>query len=639
MELAGYSAGTLLRVGGVLAAFVVVMYILRLRRRPVPVPFAPLWRRVLRDKDASSLIARLKRWLSLLLQLAIVMALLFALGDPRAAVRHDAARHIVVLVDASGSMKAVDVPKGAATEREAKTRLGAAKLQLRRWARGLGGDDRMLIAQVDAALTPLSTMTDERLELDEAIDRLQASDVRADFDRAFAFALDALRGRTRPEVIVLSDGAIGRVTVDAERLAAVKLSYAKVGSRGRNVAVTSLSVRRYPLDKSRYEVLVEVSNTHDRDEEVKLELYGDGQLTDIVNLRIRAGENLSRVYPNLSGAARILEARVRLDSGEADELPSDDRAYALLPERRRARVQLVSEGNMYLDAALLLDEYLDVLAVKPAAYPAAGSFDVTIFDSVVLPRTAETGHVLYLNPQSGEHAPFDVGKTIKSDKRDTIGFDVVKTKHPIVRHLMLADVNVAKARALKGNKRSRAIGKSFRGTLLLAGRDAGRKYVALGFDVRDSDFPLRIAWPLFIVNVIDDFLDEDTRYVSSLRTGEVWKLPVAGKGTRATLELPSGAEKVLAVAQGRAVYLGQTAGVYGLSMGVGEPIQRFAANMASPQESAILPVDSLKLGGKVAAAVEGFGGRSKRRWWFLALLTVLGVVALEWLSYHRRVTV
>jgi hypothetical protein len=157
--------------------------------------------------------------------------------------------------------------------------------------------------------------------------------------------------------------------------------------------------------------------------------------------------------------------------------------------------------------------------------------------------------------------------------------------------------------------------------------------------VRDSDFPLRIAWPLFIVNVIDDFLDEDTRYVSSLRTGEVWKLPVAGKGTRATLELPSGAEKVLAVAQGRAVYLGQTAGVYGLSMGVGEPIQRFAANMASPQESAILPVDSLKLGGKVAAAVDGFGGRSKRRWWFLALLTVLGVVALEWLSYHRRVTV
>ena len=81
MELAGYSAAALLRIGGILAAFVVVMYILRLRRRPVAVPFAPLWRRVLRDKEATSLISRLKRWLSLLLQLAILGALLFALGE------------------------------------------------------------------------------------------------------------------------------------------------------------------------------------------------------------------------------------------------------------------------------------------------------------------------------------------------------------------------------------------------------------------------------------------------------------------------------------------------------------------------------------------------------------------------------
>ena len=42
-----------------------------------------------------------------------------------------------------------------------------------------------------------------------------------------------------------------------------------------------------------------------------------------------------------------------------DDLPADDHAYALLPERRRARVQVVTRGNMYLEAALLLDEYLD----------------------------------------------------------------------------------------------------------------------------------------------------------------------------------------------------------------------------------------------------------------------------------------
>ena len=44
----------------------------------------------------------------------------------------------------------------------------------------------------------------------------------------------------------------------------------------RNVGITAFSVRRYPLDKSRYEVMLEVTNTGDAPEELELTLYGDG---------------------------------------------------------------------------------------------------------------------------------------------------------------------------------------------------------------------------------------------------------------------------------------------------------------------------------------------------------------------------
>jgi Ca-activated chloride channel family protein len=36
-----------------------------------------------------------------------------------------------------------------------------------------------------------------------------------------------------------------------------------VGKSGKNVAITGFSVRRYPLDKSRYEVMLEVTNTNE----------------------------------------------------------------------------------------------------------------------------------------------------------------------------------------------------------------------------------------------------------------------------------------------------------------------------------------------------------------------------------------
>src|ERR1700742_5224015 len=140
MIFAGLHFAQLATLFGVAGAAVVALYILKLRRRAVSVPFSPLWQRILRDKEATSLFSKLKRLLSLLLQLALLALLVLALGDPRAAATLMKGRNVVVLVDASASMQATDV---------APSRLGVAKDEVGKMIRGLGGADRMLIAQMD----------------------------------------------------------------------------------------------------------------------------------------------------------------------------------------------------------------------------------------------------------------------------------------------------------------------------------------------------------------------------------------------------------------------------------------------------------------------------------------------------------
>src|SRR5690242_2120606 len=159
LHFVGLPLQTLLTAGAIAGGLVVVLYILKLKRRPVAVPFSKIWQRILRDKEATSLFSQLKRLLSLLLQLALVALLLLALGDPRAAANLIEGRNIVVLIDASASMQATDV---------APSRIGAAKERVRAMVRGLSGSDRMLVAQMDAAATPLSTMTSEVAELEAA---------------------------------------------------------------------------------------------------------------------------------------------------------------------------------------------------------------------------------------------------------------------------------------------------------------------------------------------------------------------------------------------------------------------------------------------------------------------------------------
>jgi hypothetical protein len=624
----GLAFAQLAAIFGAVGLAVTVLYILKLRRRVVAVPFSPLWERILRDKEATTLFSKLKRLISLLLQLALLALLVLALGDPRAAESLLKGRTLVVLVDASASMQATDV---------GPSRIAVARDEVKKVVRGLGGADRMLVAQMDAMVTPLGPMSGDTSVLEREVDKIRATDTRADFARALRFATDVLRGVDRGEIVVVSDGALGEAA-DASgpvHLGSAKLSYVKVGKGSRNVGITQFSVRRYPLDKSRYEVMLELTNTGTESEDVELQLLGDGALADLTKLRLKPGERLPRFYPQLSGASRTLEAKIARVDGSHDDLPADDHAYALLPERRRAKVLLVTAGNTYLEAALLLDEYLDVTDVTPKAYPAAiakGGWDAVLFDQAT-PAEMPKANALYIDPR-GPGSPVKVTEDLKNP-----GFDKIDRKHPTVRFLALDDVNVAFGHKLVPETGDKVIGASDGGTspLLVAGTRGGYKFVALGFDVRDSDLPLRTAWPLFVLDCINWFVDEDAQYLSSFRTGEVWRIPVTGSVAQATIKLPDGKSETVPVHEGRAVVLGEQAGFYELRGA--DQTMSFAANLLDASESAIAPQDKLVVGTTESGTVAGFHVGVRREIWIYLLLAAALLTALEWGTYHRRLTV
>lgn len=623
MTLLGLPLATLAWLFGAFAAVTTALYILKLRRRAVAVPFAQIWDRVLRDRDNSQLFSQLRRWLSLVFQLLLLAALVLSLGDPRLASSTSSGRNVVILVDASASMKAVDV---------APSRLEVAKAQVRRFVRGLGAADRAVIVQMDSLPTPLTTLSGEPSELEPAIDRIAALDTQADLGRALDFAEDTLRGLPQAEVVLVTDGAL-RVPA-APRPGNLPLRLIPVGEKATNVAISEFSARRYPLDKARVEVMLELDNTNDKPADVELTLLGDGLVIDVQRLRLAAGEQLPRFYPDIAGASRKLEARVKLLGDEPDVLAADDRAFALIPERRRARVLVVTPGNTYLEAALLLDEYLDVTYLAPALYPPREAFDVTVFDGVSPTPAKHTGSLLYVNPPAA-------GSPVGLERRiEGFGFDRWDRKHPILRFAALGDVQVAEGFRLLPGKEDRVIGESDLGPILVSGNRGGQRFVALGFDPRQSDFVLRPAWPLFVLSSIDYFVEEDSGYLSSYRTGRSFRIPAPSGVDQAELTRPDGQTSSVPVKDGRAVFFGDAAGFYTLRTAGKEPTSyAFAANLADPEESRIAPRRELGIGSQPTRLAEMGTPGVRRRFWALLLLGVAAFSVVEWFTYHRRVTV
>ena len=122
MTLLGLPAAQLAPALALGSGVLVALYLLKQQRRRVPVPFARLWQRVLRESESSALQRRLKRLLSLLLQLVMLALLVLALGDPRLS-QSRAGRTLVLLVDTSASMQARTLAK----ERPTETRLDVAR--------------------------------------------------------------------------------------------------------------------------------------------------------------------------------------------------------------------------------------------------------------------------------------------------------------------------------------------------------------------------------------------------------------------------------------------------------------------------------------------------------------------------------
>lgn len=689
MTLLGLSLTQLALLFGVVGAAVTALYILKLRRRRVRVPFAKLWDRVLKERESTSLFRRLKRLLSLLLQLLFLLLLTAALGDPRLSAEVLDGRHVILLLDASASMKATDETNG--------TRAQAALEQAKHIVRGMSGADALMLVRMDAQVTPLTGFETDEKALIKALEGVSPSDTRADLLRALKFCGDALRGRKNPLLILVSDGAFPKelsrlVLLDdrsgkrarpprgpagaakkankrakrpkgkagppaGPRLAEVDLRgitvrHLPVGRSRDNVGIVAFNARRYVRNKRSFELFLEVVNYRKQAAEADLQLYADGVLVDVQRLKLAPQKTerytcdpndprrSKKAWCEVAASGELLEARLVAPKSSAsnplalDAFPLDDRAFALLPRREKQRVLLVTQGNLFLEGVMLLEPNLDLSRIRPSQYTdaTARKFDAIIFDGHY-PKQAPERHALVINPPD-HGGPFAVTGRIRAPL-----ITDQSRKHPVMRWVTLKDVNVASSARFAREPKVAVLAASFKEPIMVARNVDGIKTVAFGFDIIKSDLPLRVAFPILVLNTLDWFAGDSEGLVTSYRTGETWPVPVqlAGADREVKVTGPDGRVLRVPVDGGRALVYGVRVGVYTLEAGA--ETSRLAANLADPLESDIAPGRSLVLGGRILEAPTGFGIALRREIWIYLLLAAVLLTLVEWLTYNRRVTV
>jgi hypothetical protein len=604
-----------------LALPILLLYMLKLRRRQAPVSSTLLWVQLLRDKQANTPWQKLRRNLLLLLQLLILAALVFGLARPAIETPVVASGSVVVLLDASASMNATDV---------SPSRFDSARRTVQTLIEELPSASRVtLILVAEMPRTLIASESDKSL-LRRALDRAQVSQGGADWDAAFALAAGvAQSNRAETTTVIVSDGGLpqsGLPSLPGE------VRYVPVGASDDNVAVSALALR--PSARGP-ELFAEVTNYGSANRTVLLSVYFGNQLLDARQLDLPSGASQSVTLDNLQNVSGVYKVQI---SGSADSpldwLALDDAAFAAYRSASARRVLLLSKGNLFLEQLLASLPGIQPFRALPAEDGTLqiprDPFDLYIFDGIAPPELPD-GNLLFVNPSS--NPLFEVGAAFKDIS------NVQVHEGALTRYVDWSNVHVLQARSVRVPEWADVLIEAEGGPLVFAGEAEGRRVAALTFDLRESDLPLQIAFPILFSNLIN-YLTPPGAFdaTQSLKPGEGIEILPPPDAERVVIVSPSNlAFSYSSLESGIVFTETRELGFYAVNFIAGDStsVEYFAVNLFEPLESDLHPRDSIRVGSaSVTPTVSERVGQRELWSWFILLALV--VLLIEWQAYHRR---
>lgn len=602
-----------------LAGVLLLLYLLKMRRRDYLVSSVFLWEKALHDLQANAPLQKLRTHLLLLLQLLLLVLVIFALARPAMFWKKPTGKNIVLLLDASASMQSTDVMP---------SRFAVAKQKAQQAIDGLGPHDTMMLITIGGITRTITPFTNDQRTLHNALDSVQVTDTPGDFSSAIdliAGLLHTKRAGDKPEVVIISDGAIPPLTIpDGLHLL---LNYIQVGRRCDNTGIVMLDVRWQPAH-SAYEGLVVLKNYSAKPVKLTLEERLNGRLRDALDITIPAKGQHTEIIRDLPADGGIF----RLSLDRRDDFVVDNTAQVVLPKVDPAPVALVTNGNIFLQAALTLDKNRQVKQY-PTVPDKLAPHTVLVVDGQSVTELPPGVPTLLINVSAGNALPGKVSKTVQNSM--VIDWD---RRHPLLSHVDLTELRLQEAQILTPVSAATTIIETDAGPVALTDESFGRRLLQLGWDLRKSDFPLRPSFPIFINNALAWLSgDRERAQALNVRTGQLVRIPLpAGVGKQVTLTTPDN-RKIQLTPENNVLTLDQLskAGLYVIQYR-NEKIT-LAANLLSDSESNNAPKEKLEVQGKKSTVITSRGPvKTETEWWRYLLLLALFVLCIEWVVFHRR---
>ena len=505
---------------------IIILYLLKPKGLDYRISSNLLWKKLLKNEQSRTFFEKFVHNILMYLQILTVALLVVALMSPFVRMDGHGGGRKVLLIDTSGSMQHV----GAS----GKSRLEEAVEQACEYVR-TAENTQFSVVTVDAVGVKLLAVDISDAEsLADTLRKLECSDGGGDLtmaqgildtlagDNAQGTAGDAVQGAVEnaADLLVYTDGAGAEKFEELRGFAGRELHV--VGEAVSNVAneYTVFAGREDGL----YDVMVSMTNYSDAEASFDVSLYDEGdKLIALSQTRLAPSESKVCLFEGVDWQGQTLTSRLGgivfsaagsgKASGGGDSLDEDNVSRAVKSRENLIDGLLVGDGNTFIEKAYQAVTGQSITKAKTdaamqaggdlaaGAESGAGAYNVVIYDAGQTPGDVAGNRLIFAGADDNVGNGNNVSnknngiETLKNVVLDMTDCDLTSGLSGFT-----VGVNTAYCFALPEGAESfleydgKCVG--------YYGEIDGVKQVVVGFDIRESDFPLRAEFPVFLANAM-----------------------------------------------------------------------------------------------------------------------------------------
>lgn len=584
---------------------IIILYLLRPKGTDYHISSNLLWQKLLKNEQSRTFFEKFVHNILMYVQILIIALLIVALMSPFINMNGSGGGRKILLIDTSGSMQHTDA--------SGRSRLDEAIEQACDYVRTEQNMQFSIITVDETGAKLLAVDITDSDSLLKTLKGLECSDAGGNLTLAQE-NIDMLMGDTvenAANLIVFTDGD-GAEEFEELRCSAGKELYVSGGSVS-NVAneYTVFSER----EDGKYDVMVSMTNYSGEEASFDVGLYDEeNKLIALTQMSLNPSESSVCLFEGIEWNGETIFSvidSISFQGGSYDSLSQDNISQAVKGRKNQISGLLIGDGNTFLEKAYMAVTGNSV--AKSDTDTAAGyeiddvtgtvtkrnDYNVIIYDAGQIPKAVGCNRLIFGNAGEGYK------EELKNVVLDMTNCDLTASLSGFT-----IGVNTAYCYELPEGAESFL---EYDGKCVGYYREmADCKEVVVGFDIRESDFPLRAEFPVFLANAMIYLSDTSWLATNVYYAGEEIALQPWADTDRSTFENKP-----------------DKAGLY--SIGNDEYQEHYVVRFKTYGESD---------GRKTAESINISGGlelqKVKQTLRNVFLILALALLVIEWIIYVRR---